>query len=321
MDLWDLTDFSLHSNYRLLGPDWDADTPLKNGARNCGLDLRGPRTAPGEEALLLPDAGASVVSMTKETIAEFRQDIILGVGFLVLALVALRRIRGNVNQSGSETVITTFYSLIFATSVLRAVWFLIPSSILKQGYVPEDVHAFDDHWVGAFVSEILLSIGSLTLFSVFILIVIYWADLLKKIFKDSVRPSHPMTTFLTVAGFLMAAEGINSCLFLADVYSSEGMILFNSVLLTVVSLVCSVEISRFSQRFRTVLQTLGAINQVSTEAQVKGLGEVPPNTKTPCLLQPALATIHASLLSILKSLVAPTYPPLSADPRPPHSQP
>lgn len=41
----------------------------------------------------------------------------------------------------------------------------------------------------------------------------------------------------------------------------------SSILLTTVSLVCSVEISRFSHRFRSVLRTLGAINQVSTEAQ------------------------------------------------------
>ncbi|CAN0437045.1 unnamed protein product [Ectocarpus sp. 13 AM-2016] len=34
------------------------------------------------------------------------------------------------------------------------------------------------------------------------------------------------------------------------------------------SLVCSVEISRFSHRFRTVLRTLGAVNQISTDGQV-----------------------------------------------------
>ncbi|CAN0511663.1 unnamed protein product, partial [Laminaria digitata] len=35
------------------------------------------------------------------------------------------------------------------------------------------------------------------------------------------------------------------------------------------SLVCSVEISRLSHRFRTVLRTLGAVNQISTDGQVR----------------------------------------------------
>merc|ERR1719197_2136327 len=47
------------------------------------------------------------------------------------------------------------------------------------------------------------------------------------------------------------------------------MILFNSILLAVVSMVCVAEITIFSHRFRTVLKTLGAINQVSTDSQVK----------------------------------------------------
>ena len=39
------------------------------------------------------------------------------------------------------------------------------------------------------------------------------------------------------------------------------------------SLVCSVEISRFSHRFRQVLRTLGAVNQISTDGQVSAKGE------------------------------------------------
>ncbi|CAM9784409.1 unnamed protein product, partial [Hapterophycus canaliculatus] len=88
------------------------------------------------------------------------------------------------------------------------------------------------------------------------------------IFKESGRPSRPMASFMTVAATLAAAEGMNSCLFFARVYSSQGMLMFESALLCMLSLVCSVEISRFSHRFRTVLRTLGAVNQISTDAQV-----------------------------------------------------
>ena len=47
-----------------------------------------------------------------------------------------------------------------------------------------------------------------------------------QIFKDSLRPSHPMASFTTIAAGLAAAEGVNSCLFFARLYSSQGMLMF-----------------------------------------------------------------------------------------------
>ncbi|CAN0473553.1 unnamed protein product [Laminaria digitata] len=97
---------------------------------------------------------------------------------------------------------------------------------MKPTYEPSTEYAFKGHWVGTYCSEILLFVGSLSLFSIFILMAIFWADLLKGIFKDSLRPSHPMASFTTVAAGLAAAEGVNSCLFFARVYSSQGMLMF-----------------------------------------------------------------------------------------------
>jgi len=174
---------------------------------------------------------------------------------------------------GAETtVVTAFYSLILVTSMLRAIWFLVPNSIMEPSYVPRAVMAFDpDHpsWVGNFISEILLTAGSLSLFSIFILILVYWADILKKYFYPGARRSRPMVTFLSLVAFLVVVELLNAFFFLGRVYSSEGMVLVNAILLSTVSIVCVCEITIFSHRFRTVLKTLGAINQVSTESQVK----------------------------------------------------
>mmetsp|Transcript_28314 Transcript_28314/g.57507 ORF Transcript_28314/g.57507 Transcript_28314/m.57507 type:complete len:292 (+) Transcript_28314:257-1132(+) len=176
-------------------------------------------------------------------------------------------------QGGAETtVVTAFYSLILMTSILRAIWFLIPNSVFVPSYVPVAYMAFDpDHpsWVGAFISEMLLSAGSLCLFSIFILILVYWADILKKYFYPGARRTKPMVTFLTLVGCLILVEILNAAFFLAQIYSSEGMILVNAIMLSSVSIVCVCEITIFSHRFRAVLKTLGAINQVSTESQVK----------------------------------------------------
>lgn len=118
------------------------------------------------------------------------------------------------------------------------------------------------------MSELLLSGGTLCLFAIFVLIIIYWADLLKKVFKP-VRKHEPMTTFLSIMGSLAAFEVANFALFLAGIYSSQVMTLLDSIMLALVSMACVVEISIFSHRFRTVLTTLGAINQVPTDSQVR----------------------------------------------------
>lgn len=208
-----------------------------------------------------------------ETTFEKILDAVLGLAFLITAIFAAKRMTWTRQQGGAETtVVTAFYSLILVTSVLRAVWFLIPAPIWTPSYTPVAVFAWDhEHpsWIGAALSEIVLTAGSLALFSIFILILVYWADILKKYFHPASRRSIPMMTFLGLVSLLTALEVINIVCFLVGLYSTEGMILFQSILLAFVSMVCVCEITIFSHRFRTVLKTLGAINQVSTDSQVK----------------------------------------------------
>ena len=210
-----------------------------------------------------------------ETRFESGFDIALGLAFLITAYVAFRRmsISQQQPQGGAETtVVTAFYSLIFATSCLRAGWFLVPSKVWQPSYTPMAVYAWDDDhpaWVGAALSELTVTAGSLTLFSIFILILVYWADILKKYFHPGSRRMLPMFAFFALVLTLVGLEIINVVMFLLKFYTTEGMILFNACLLALVSMICVCEITIFSHRFRTVLKTLGAINQVSTDAQVK----------------------------------------------------
>mmetsp|Transcript_33252 Transcript_33252/g.37182 ORF Transcript_33252/g.37182 Transcript_33252/m.37182 type:complete len:381 (-) Transcript_33252:142-1284(-) len=219
------------------------------------------------------DSSLDSLSITDETEFERVFDLVFGIAFLITAIFAAKRMSWTRQQVGAETtVVTAFYALILVTSVFRAVWFLIPATIWTPSYTPVAIFAWDkDHsaWFGEFVSEFVLTAGSLALFSIFILILVYWADILKKYFHPASRRSIPMVTFLGWVTLLIALEIVNVTCFLCKLYSTEGMILFNSVLLAVVSIVCVCEITVFSHRFRTVLKTLGAINQVSTDSQVK----------------------------------------------------
>lgn len=206
-----------------------------------------------------------------ETELEYISDFVLGFAFLIVAIVAAQRMAWSNKHDGTDTsVVTAFYSLILCTAVIRSVWFLIPNSVYDPSYVPQAFMAFNAHsWIGVFISEILLSVGSLGLFSIFILILVYWADILKKYFQPGVTRSKPMKTFKKIVSFLFFVQVLNATLFLAGIYSSEAMRLVNAILLATVSIICVIEITIFSHKFRTVLQTLGAINQVSTESQNK----------------------------------------------------
>jgi hypothetical protein len=226
------------------------------------------------------DSGAGVSNVdwmnVHATTFEKLSDLLLGLAFLVIALISAKRMSWSRRQqqagSAETTVVTAFYSLILVTASLRAIWFLVPNAVWQPSYTPVAYMAWDykhPSWVGAFLSELVVTAGSLGLFSIFILILVYWADILKKYFYPGARRSRPMMTFLLLCGILIGLEVMNALFFLLTVYSSEGMILFNALLLATVSMICVVEITIFSHRFRTVLKTLGAINQVNTESQVQ----------------------------------------------------
>eukprot|EP00555_Chaetoceros_dichaeta_P005433 CAMPEP_0198251488 /NCGR_PEP_ID=MMETSP1447-20131203/2306_1 /TAXON_ID=420782 /ORGANISM="Chaetoceros dichaeta, Strain CCMP1751" /LENGTH=331 /DNA_ID=CAMNT_0043936527 /DNA_START=105 /DNA_END=1100 /DNA_ORIENTATION=+ len=214
---------------------------------------------------------ADAIATGDETEMEYISDVVLGVAFLIIAIVAAQRMAWSNKQDGTDTsVVTAFYSLILCTSTIRSIWFLIPNSVFKPTYVPDARLAFSGtSWIGVFLSEIILSLGSLGLFSIFILILVYWADILKKYFQPGETRSKPMKTFKKIVFFLFSVQILNAVLFLNDVYSSEAMRLVDAILLASVSIICVIEITIFSHKFRTVLQTLGAINQVSTESQNK----------------------------------------------------
>lgn len=238
-----------------------------------------------------------------ETSFEQYSDVCLGIAFLATALVALRRMSASPSSNGEggaeTTVVTAFYSLILATSLLRAVWFLIPGSVWQPSYTPMAVYAFSEEhpsWVGAMLSELVVTAGSLTLFAIFILILVYWADILKKYFHPGSRRSLPMATFLGLVLALVGLEVVNVGCFLAQVYTTEAMILYNALLLAIVSIVCVCEITIFSHRFRTVLKTLGAINQVSTDSQVRRIVWITVTGNLFFFTRAFLETVFCSLL-------------------------
>lgn len=213
---------------------------------------------------------------------EFRQDLILGVAFLLITGFSSVRIIRNFSPTGGRKVITTFNILIFVAAAVRAVWFLIPNDILETSYAPESQIAFrDPGWVGTLISELMLVTGSLSLYGIFILVACYWVNMLQKL-NSNVAPitqsgfarfkAHSlgtMETFGIIMSFIIFCEGINICLFLSGVFNSEQMILYDAIMLSVVSVAVIAEITILSNQIQTVLQNLEAINNRNSQPQIR----------------------------------------------------
>ena len=294
------------------------------------LDLLGASnteetTATSATAAAVSSSTPSYVDSVNETSFEKAMDIVFAVAFVVTAIVAFRRMYTSHRPSSAAaaaasttmassssstsatatsaetTVVTAFYSLILLTSVLRALWFGIPATVWEPSYTPTAVYAFDPEnpsWVGAALSEVVVTAGSLSLFSIFILILVYWADILKKYFHPGSRRSLPMMTFISFVASLGGLILFNLLLFLCRLYTTEGMILFHAVLLAVVSMICVVQITIFSHRFQTVLKTLGAINQVSTDNQVRRIVWITVTGNLFFVTRAALETLFCIMLLV-----------------------
>lgn len=212
---------------------------------------------------------------------EEHQDVVFGLCYLVIALLTANRLWG-VALRGRKVIIA-FNSLILATSLLRATWFFIPNYYLEPSYVPLPVRAWKDSpWRGVFVSQLLLTSGTLSLYGCFIVIACYWAHILQKLHYS--EGSQPGTAALEVsaqvhggtlrrfsfaAAGLLAVEAINALCFLCGVYNSEAMVLYDCLIFAIVSLVVARHIVGLSEQMARAIDGLQVISRSTSQAQAR----------------------------------------------------
>ena len=121
------------------------------------------------------------MSSVPETAFEFDYSVSLGVLFAIVAAFAFIRTISPFCENTFTSpgkVIITFYFLIFLSALLRAIWFFIPITSLQGSYPPPLICAFssDTFWTGYSICLLIDSLGSICVFSVFMLISSYWQD-------------------------------------------------------------------------------------------------------------------------------------------------
>ena len=221
---------------------------------------------------------------------------VFGFLFLLVTILALYRVYLYRDFSGRGKVVSIFYSLISFTSFVRSIWFF-SFSYSDSYYLPIHPLMFTEPGAGrCFLSEILNSLGSIGLYLIFILIACYWAQLLSDTSSNAAYnntttrliESNETDSFLSpfiaylkrrelsmiqlfgfCTAFLLCASSINVLLFTFKVFNSEDMILYDSIELTTISLLTMFALTLLSRRIQTLLLMIGAINNSSTQAQIR----------------------------------------------------
>lgn len=226
-----------------------------------------------------------------ETETESRQDLVLGLCFLLITVFSSIRVFRTLQSNTGRKVVPIFNFLIFLAAFSRALWFLLPNDWLEPSYAPTPVKAFhSDSWLGILISELLLETGSLSLYGVFILIACYWAHMLSKlenVHDSSLEEANDeslvarlsrlwnfkyqgtIQMFLVLISIVLIVQSINVILFMCQVFNSDQMILYDSIFLSILSLAIVVQITLLSNKIKQVLSNLEAINQRNSQPQIR----------------------------------------------------
>lgn len=132
------------------------------------------------------------------------------------------------------------------------------------------------------MSEILLVSGTLSIYGIFILITSYWIYMLIKLSNESegstsynhffcfrIENIGAIGLFMIFMGTLMIGQILGIFLYLFKFINSEGLILFDSILMSTISLVVSITITFLSKHIQLLLSNYESIANINPDLQNK----------------------------------------------------
>ncbi|CAH0487424.1 unnamed protein product [Peronospora farinosa] len=119
---------------------------------------------------------------------------------------------------------------------------------------------------------LLMGLASLTrVLCVFVLIVVFWADMLRRLFThDSVR-SHPLRLFVFVSSAIVTIQAIGFAAFAAKRVDSYWLMVYDDVVMCLLSIGSLAAVLVYSFRMKTVLQAFLEVSQIDTTDRIKAV--------------------------------------------------
>ncbi|KAG6584702.1 Vacuolar protein sorting-associated protein 45 [Phytophthora cinnamomi] len=129
-----------------------------------------------------------------------------------------------------------FYLLMGLASLTRVLWFATPYGVQSVLVEPPRIMMGDDGWAQFLLAEAVELLGSFLLYSVFVLIVVFWADMLRRLFTHESVRSHPLRLFFFVLLAIVAIEAMGFAVFAAKREDSYWLMVYDDVIMCLLSL-------------------------------------------------------------------------------------
>lgn len=170
-----------------------------------------------------------------------------------------------------QTATLGFYLLMGLASFTRVLWFATPLGVLSVLVAPPRIMRGDQNWVYFLVSEATELLGSYLLYSVFVLIIVYWADMLRRLFTHESVRSHPLRVFFTILGAIVAIETFGFVVFLAKKEDSYWLLIYDDLIVCLLSMGSLASVLVYSIRMKTVLQAFLEVSLIDTTDRIKAV--------------------------------------------------
>lgn len=203
---------------------------------------------------------------------QYRQvDTILAITYAIACLFAAWAFTIHYHSAVRQKATIVFYLLMCLTSLVRTLWFASPYGVHSVTYKPAKVHVGDHGWVEALVAEVMEMLGNMLMYSIFILIVVYWAHMLRRlVLHESIR-LYPFRYFSAIVGAMFTIELIALILFFTDSIDSCGLLTMNHTLICLFSFGSLIAMIVYSYRMKQVLRAFLEVAQVDTTDRIKSI--------------------------------------------------
>uniref|UniRef100_M4B2T1 THH1/TOM1/TOM3 domain-containing protein n=1 Tax=Hyaloperonospora arabidopsidis (strain Emoy2) TaxID=559515 RepID=M4B2T1_HYAAE len=164
-----------------------------------------------------------------------------------------------------------FYLLMGLASLTRVLWFATPYGTQSVLMKPPRIMMGDTGWTQFLAAETVELLGSFLLYSVFVLVVVFWADMLRRLFThDSVR-SHPLRLFFSVMSAMVTVQAIGVALFATRRVDSYWVLIYDDVVMCLLSIGSLAAVLVYSFRMKTVLLAFLEVSQIDTTDRIKAV--------------------------------------------------
>lgn len=203
---------------------------------------------------------------------EYRQvDTLLAVAYGGACFFSCWALAMHYQAPARQAATLGFYLLLALASFTRVLWFATPFGVMSVLVEPEQLWVGDPGWRQFLASELMELLGSLLLYSIFVLIVVFWADMLRRLFTHESVRSHPLRLFLLVVAAIAAVQGVGVATFVAHKADSFWLIVYDDVVMCLLALGALTSVLVYAYRMKTVLQAFLEVSQIDTTDRIKAV--------------------------------------------------